>query len=112
MLTLPGETLILTRDPRRLAADALRSCRRRRSACRRRCRWTHRARAVLRELGRRQCNDVLVEAGPTLAGQFLELDLADELVVYLAPMLLGPQARADGDAASRSIGLSRLHGMS
>lgn len=48
---------------------------------------------VLRELGERHCNDVLVEAGPTLAGRFLELGLADELIVYLAPILLGPDAR-------------------
>jgi diaminohydroxyphosphoribosylaminopyrimidine deaminase/5-amino-6-(5-phosphoribosylamino)uracil reductase len=47
----------------------------------------------LRELGRRQCNDVLVEAGPTLAGRFLELRLVDELILYLAPKLLGPDAR-------------------
>lgn len=50
--------------------------------------------SVLRELGDRQCNDVLVEAGPTLAGRFLELGLADELIVYIAPILLGPDARA------------------
>lgn len=49
---------------------------------------------VLRVLGERQCNDVLVEAGPTLAGRFLELGLVDELIVYLAPILLGPDARA------------------
>jgi len=48
---------------------------------------------MLDELGRRQCNDVLVEAGPTLAGQFLQLGLADELIVYLAPVILGPEAR-------------------
>jgi diaminohydroxyphosphoribosylaminopyrimidine deaminase/5-amino-6-(5-phosphoribosylamino)uracil reductase len=48
---------------------------------------------VLQELARRQCNDVLVEAGPTLAGRFLELGLADELIVYLAPIVLGPEAR-------------------
>jgi diaminohydroxyphosphoribosylaminopyrimidine deaminase/5-amino-6-(5-phosphoribosylamino)uracil reductase len=48
---------------------------------------------ALRELAQRQCNDVLVEAGPTLAGRFLELGLADELIVYLAPILLGPDAR-------------------
>jgi diaminohydroxyphosphoribosylaminopyrimidine deaminase / 5-amino-6-(5-phosphoribosylamino)uracil reductase len=48
---------------------------------------------VIEELGRRQCNDVLVEAGPTLAGQFLQLGLADELIVYLAPLVLGPDAR-------------------
>jgi diaminohydroxyphosphoribosylaminopyrimidine deaminase / 5-amino-6-(5-phosphoribosylamino)uracil reductase len=49
---------------------------------------------VLAELGRRQCNDVLVEAGPTLAGRFLQLGLADELIVYIAPIILGSEARA------------------
>lgn len=49
---------------------------------------------VLAELGRRECNDVLVEAGPTLAGRFLQLGLADELIVYIAPILLGSEARA------------------
>ncbi|HEY4367274.1 MAG TPA: bifunctional diaminohydroxyphosphoribosylaminopyrimidine deaminase/5-amino-6-(5-phosphoribosylamino)uracil reductase RibD [Steroidobacteraceae bacterium] len=48
---------------------------------------------VLQELGRRQCNDVLVEAGSTLAGRLIDLRLADELIVYFAPVLLGPQAR-------------------
>lgn len=49
--------------------------------------------AVLRELGRRQCNDVLVESGPTLAGHFVESGLLDELVVYTAPMILGHDAQ-------------------
>jgi diaminohydroxyphosphoribosylaminopyrimidine deaminase/5-amino-6-(5-phosphoribosylamino)uracil reductase len=49
---------------------------------------------VLVELGRRECNDVLVEAGPTLAGRFLQLGLADELIVYIAPIILGAEARA------------------
>jgi diaminohydroxyphosphoribosylaminopyrimidine deaminase/5-amino-6-(5-phosphoribosylamino)uracil reductase len=49
---------------------------------------------VLEELGRRECNDVLVDAGPTLAGRFLQLGLADELIVYIAPIVLGPEARA------------------
>ncbi|MDY6945552.1 MAG: bifunctional diaminohydroxyphosphoribosylaminopyrimidine deaminase/5-amino-6-(5-phosphoribosylamino)uracil reductase RibD [Pseudomonadota bacterium] len=48
---------------------------------------------VLRELGRRMCNDVLVEAGPTLVGRILQLGLADELIAYVAPVLLGPDAR-------------------
>jgi diaminohydroxyphosphoribosylaminopyrimidine deaminase/5-amino-6-(5-phosphoribosylamino)uracil reductase len=48
---------------------------------------------VLHELGRRQCNDVLVEAGATLAGRFLELRLVDELVAYVAPVVLGHEAR-------------------
>jgi diaminohydroxyphosphoribosylaminopyrimidine deaminase/5-amino-6-(5-phosphoribosylamino)uracil reductase len=50
--------------------------------------------SVLAELGRRECNDVLVEAGPTLAGTFLQLGLADELIVYVAPIILGSEARA------------------
>jgi diaminohydroxyphosphoribosylaminopyrimidine deaminase/5-amino-6-(5-phosphoribosylamino)uracil reductase len=49
---------------------------------------------VLAELGRRECNDVLVEAGPTLAGRFLQLGLAHELIVYIAPIILGAEARA------------------
>lgn len=49
---------------------------------------------VLRELGRRLCNDVLVEAGPTLVGRILQLGIADELITYVAPMLLGPDAQA------------------
>jgi diaminohydroxyphosphoribosylaminopyrimidine deaminase/5-amino-6-(5-phosphoribosylamino)uracil reductase len=50
-------------------------------------------RAVLTELGRRMCNDVLVEAGPSLSGQLIQDELVDELIVYLAPKLLGPDAR-------------------
>jgi len=50
-------------------------------------------RALLDELGRRECNDVLVEAGPTLAAAFVSEGLCDELVVYMAPALLGSNAR-------------------
>lgn len=42
----------------------------------------------------KQIYDVLVEAGPTLAGEFLRQGLVDELIVYLAPTLLGCDARA------------------
>lgn len=49
---------------------------------------------VLRELGGRMCNDVLVEAGPTLVGRILQLGLADEIIAYVAPLLLGADARA------------------
>lgn len=56
--------------------------------------------ALLRELGRRECNDVLVEAGPRLAGRVLALDLCDELIVYFAPRVLGPDARAMFDLPS------------
>ncbi len=37
-------------------------------------------------------NEVLVEAGPQLAGAFLQAGLVDELIVYIAAKLLGSQA--------------------
>jgi diaminohydroxyphosphoribosylaminopyrimidine deaminase/5-amino-6-(5-phosphoribosylamino)uracil reductase len=49
--------------------------------------------AVLELLGGREANEVWVEAGATLAGAFVRERLFDELVVYLAPTLLGPDAR-------------------
>jgi len=48
--------------------------------------------ALLRELADRECNDVLVEAGAKLAGAFVREGLVDELVIYLAPRLLGRKA--------------------
>ncbi|KGD64197.1 (S)-2-hydroxy-fatty-acid dehydrogenase [Alcanivorax nanhaiticus] len=48
---------------------------------------------LLKELNRRECNEVLVECGATLAGAFVREGLFDELVVYMAPALLGSSAR-------------------
>ncbi|MEO1819863.1 bifunctional diaminohydroxyphosphoribosylaminopyrimidine deaminase/5-amino-6-(5-phosphoribosylamino)uracil reductase RibD [Pseudomonas sp.] len=49
--------------------------------------------AVLRTLAERGCNEVLVEAGAGLSGAFWRAGLVDELIVYMAPRLLGSQAR-------------------
>jgi len=49
--------------------------------------------AVLAELARREINEVQVEAGATLSGALLEAGLVDEIVVYLAPLLMGDAAR-------------------
>lgn len=49
--------------------------------------------ALLDELARRQCNEVLVEAGASLSSGFVEAGLVDELIVYQAPVLLGQKAR-------------------
>ncbi len=49
--------------------------------------------ALVTRLANEQCNEVMVEAGPTLAGAFVSEGLVDELVVYLAPKLLGSEAR-------------------
>lgn len=51
--------------------------------------------SVLESLAERfECNEVLIESGPTLAGAFVQQQLVDELVVYMAPKLLGNDARA------------------
>jgi diaminohydroxyphosphoribosylaminopyrimidine deaminase/5-amino-6-(5-phosphoribosylamino)uracil reductase len=49
--------------------------------------------AVLDRLGQREINELWVEAGARLAGALLQQALVDELVIYIAPKLLGPQAR-------------------
>jgi len=49
------------------------------------------AAAVLDDLGRRDINDVLVEAGPALAGNLISNDLVDELVIYQAPHIMGSE---------------------
>ena len=50
--------------------------------------------AVLDRLGELELNEVLVEAGATLAGELLRQSLADELLLYVGLRLLGPSARA------------------
>lgn len=50
--------------------------------------------AVLRKLAELEINEVLVEAGATLAAAFVEQGWSDELVIYQAPVLLGQRARA------------------
>ncbi len=49
--------------------------------------------ALMMTLGQRQINAVWVEAGPHLAGALLQAGLLDELIVYIAPRLLGDAAR-------------------
>ena len=49
--------------------------------------------ALVRHLAVREVNELLVEAGATLSGALLKAGLVDELIVYLAPHLLGVSAR-------------------
>jgi diaminohydroxyphosphoribosylaminopyrimidine deaminase/5-amino-6-(5-phosphoribosylamino)uracil reductase len=55
--------------------------------------------AVMQNLTAREVNELLIECGPTLAGAFIAKHLVDELVLYVAPKLLGsdatPLARID-----------------
>jgi len=49
--------------------------------------------AVLQALAEREINEVLLECGPTLAGSFVQARLVDEIILYLAPHLMGDSAR-------------------
>jgi diaminohydroxyphosphoribosylaminopyrimidine deaminase/5-amino-6-(5-phosphoribosylamino)uracil reductase len=49
---------------------------------------------MMRELARREINEVHVEAGNKLNGSLLREGLVDELLVYLAPCILGDGARS------------------
>jgi diaminohydroxyphosphoribosylaminopyrimidine deaminase/5-amino-6-(5-phosphoribosylamino)uracil reductase len=48
---------------------------------------------LFRELARREVNEVHVEAGSRLNGSLLQEGQVDELLVYLAPSIIGDAAR-------------------
>jgi diaminohydroxyphosphoribosylaminopyrimidine deaminase/5-amino-6-(5-phosphoribosylamino)uracil reductase len=58
---------------------------------------------ALSELYEKGVKHVLVEGGPTLASRFVQLDLVDEFVIYLAPKLLGGDKLAIGSIDVPSI---------
>lgn len=92
ILTLPGTTLIVgtVDDAGRIAA--LKAA----GAEIYRCR-AHGDRvdpdALMSELARREINEVLLETGPTLAGSAVSAGLVDEILIYLAPHLMGDAGR-------------------
>lgn len=100
LLGLPGDTLVLTvsqdLDRKRALRDAGAEVVTLKTAD-----GSMAPRTVLEELARREVNEVLLECGPTLAGAFVGAGLVDELVLYLAPHLMGDAAR----------GLFRLPGL-
>lgn len=49
---------------------------------------------LMMQLAKRQINAIWVEAGAQLAGALLQAGLVDELIVYMAPKLLGNNGRA------------------
>lgn len=49
--------------------------------------------AVLDRLGELEVNELQVEAGATLAGELVQQSLVDELLLYVAPRVLGNRAR-------------------
>jgi diaminohydroxyphosphoribosylaminopyrimidine deaminase/5-amino-6-(5-phosphoribosylamino)uracil reductase len=61
-------------------------------------------REALTELHERERRHVLLEGGPTLAAAFVRAGLVDEVVAYVAPMLLGAGLCAVGDLGIATIG--------
>ncbi|MRG60500.1 bifunctional diaminohydroxyphosphoribosylaminopyrimidine deaminase/5-amino-6-(5-phosphoribosylamino)uracil reductase RibD [Agromyces sp. CFH 90414] len=59
--------------------------------------------ADLADLARRGIRSLFVEGGPTLASAFLAAGLADDVLVYLAPALLGGPGLAIGDLGVGTI---------
>jgi len=49
--------------------------------------------AVLKWLGDKQINELLVETGATLAGTFMQQKLVNQLILYTAPVIMGSSAR-------------------
>jgi diaminohydroxyphosphoribosylaminopyrimidine deaminase / 5-amino-6-(5-phosphoribosylamino)uracil reductase len=62
-------------------------------------------RALMRELARRDINELHVEAGAKLNGALLDAGLVDELLIYLAPGVIGDPARG---AFERAVPLASL----
>jgi diaminohydroxyphosphoribosylaminopyrimidine deaminase/5-amino-6-(5-phosphoribosylamino)uracil reductase len=61
-------------------------------------------RFALKALYDRGVRHALLEGGPTLAGAFVEAECVDEVVAYLAPVLLGAGPAALNDAGITNIG--------
>jgi diaminohydroxyphosphoribosylaminopyrimidine deaminase/5-amino-6-(5-phosphoribosylamino)uracil reductase len=92
-LTLPGEVLVLTtrslEDPKAAALRAAGARIEQVAGDGEHCDL----RAVLERLAKHEINDVWVEAGAGLNGALLKAGLIDELIIYMAPRLLGDSAR-------------------
>ena len=94
MLTLPGQTYIFT-AAHRLASDkayALQNAGAELVAIELRDQHLD-LQQVLAQLEQLQFNEVLLETGPTLSGAMLKAGLVDELVIYMAPKLMGDEGR-------------------
>jgi diaminohydroxyphosphoribosylaminopyrimidine deaminase/5-amino-6-(5-phosphoribosylamino)uracil reductase len=59
--------------------------------------------AALKDLFERDRQHVFLEGGPTLAAAFLGAGLVDEVVTYVAPMLLGAGRAAVGDLGISTV---------
>ncbi|KPK77960.1 MAG: hypothetical protein AMJ79_01580, partial [Phycisphaerae bacterium SM23_30] len=59
--------------------------------------------AVLADLGKRGVTDLLVEGGATVLNAFWEAGLADKLVIYIAPLIIGGSSEIPAIKLHRKI---------
>ena len=92
ILTLPGEVKVFTIEPPAPGKNGASNVEYRQVAASGKRVSLH---SVLESLASDfACAEVLVEAGPTLSTAFIKAGLVDELIVYIAPKLLGSDARS------------------
>ena len=92
ILTLPGEVKIFSIEPPEGAKNPVSNVEYRQAAASEKRVSLH---SVLESLASDfACAEVLVEAGATLSTAFIQAGLVDELIVYIAPKLLGSDARS------------------
>lgn len=92
MLSLPGCTLVLTSTNDEARIEALTQAGAEVSVIR----GSHDRldlSMVMAFLVQREINEVLVETGATLGGALMQAGLVDELIIYMAPVLMGDAAR-------------------
>jgi len=92
MLGLDGDTLVITASTDKTAQEKLTNAGARIEVV---AENNHHVdlQAVMKYLADNQVNEVLLEAGATLSGAMLQAGLIDELIVYIAPHLMGDNAR-------------------
>jgi diaminohydroxyphosphoribosylaminopyrimidine deaminase/5-amino-6-(5-phosphoribosylamino)uracil reductase len=62
---------------------------------------------LVTQLSKRGVQHLLVEGGPTVIGSFLKANLADEVVIYVAPKILDAKGTADISPATNNLRLCR-----
>ncbi|MDY6980897.1 MAG: bifunctional diaminohydroxyphosphoribosylaminopyrimidine deaminase/5-amino-6-(5-phosphoribosylamino)uracil reductase RibD [Pseudomonadota bacterium] len=93
ILQQPGKTVILTCSEEEAAREELRNAGAEVITVAQDAHNNVDLAAVLDQLGEMEINELHVETGATLAGALVQAGLVDELIVYMAPTLLGDAAR-------------------
>jgi len=92
MLSLPGQTTILSLDGQHERRSALEAAGAEVVSMPEFNRQVDLP-AAMRYLAQQEINELLLEAGASLAGNMLQAGLLDELVIYMAPHLMGDSAK-------------------